>query len=238
MEAEKPWPPWTYGDIVICVLGGVLLGFIAIFLTFAILSGLFGYLDREPSDSVFYLITGTEIYAMVAVVTWLRIGKRRGVTLQDIGFRPVKLRSLLLMIPVTPVLLIVSGIAAALTAGLFGNVPDASDQLGVTSAGLSVTDLVCLLFVVALVGPVVEEVIFRGLLYKLLRSRKGDSFAVFVSAVAFSVIHFIPLLLGVFIVMGIAFALVTEYYKSLYPAILLHALSNALSVWVVYITVN
>ena len=232
VQSEQRFPPWSLGDIVICVLGGLLLGFIAVFLTFVLLNGI------EPSDPVLYMISGTEIYVMVAVVTWLRVGKGRGATLQDIGFRPVKPGFLVLMIPLTVALLISSGIIAELTANVFGDVPDAGDQLGVTSAGLSVTDLVCLLIVAAVVAPVVEEMIFRGLLYQLIRVRKGVSPAIIISALAFAVIHFIPLLLGVFIVMGVAFALVVERSKSLYPAILLHALNNATSVVLVYVTID
>lgn len=229
---EKSFPPWTFGDIVICVFGGLLFGFIAIFLTGIILGGL------EFSDSVLYMITGTEIYVMVAVITWLRVVKGRGLTLQDIGFRPVKPVVLLLMLPLTLAMLILSGIIAELTTSLFGDVPDAGDQLGVTSVGLSVTDLVCLLIVAVMVAPIIEEVVFRGLLYQLVRARKGVSLAIIVSAVAFAGVHFIPLLLGVFVVMGIVFALVTEHFKSLYPAILLHALNNATSVVLVYAAVN
>ena len=192
----------------------------------------------EPSYAVGYLILGGLTYGADLFVIWLLIFKRRNATWADIGFRPVKPWILLVMLPLTLPLLVLTGILAELTVRLFGEVPGPADQLGVPSAGLSVTDFVVSFLVVVVIGPVVEEIVFRGILYQVLRARKGIAFGLIISSLTFAIIHFIPILLAVFLVMGIAFALVTELTKSIYPAILLHALNNGVSIVLVYLAVN
>ena len=232
-QGDRP-VPWTLGDILVCIIGGVFSGFLALFPILFVVSALF---DR-PSDSVIYAISGGTIYLLVVVFVWQLIVKRRAVSWEEIGFKPVRISILLLMLPLSIGLLFLSGIIAQLTTELFGDVPDAADQLGVTSAGLSITDLVCLLIIVGVIGPVVEEMVFRGLLHKYVRARRGLAFALFVTSLAFAATHFIPVLIPVFIAMGYAFGLVAETTKSLYPAIAIHALNNVFSTILVYWTVG
>ena len=193
---------------------------------------------REPSYAVGYLILGGLTYGADLLVIWLVVFKRRKASWADIGFRPVKPWVLLVMLPLTLPLLVLTGIVAELTVRLFGDVPGPADQLGVPSAGLSVTDFVCLFAVVVVIGPIVEEIVFRGIFYQVLRARKGIAFGLIVSSLVFSAIHFIPVLIAVFFVMGLAFALVTQLTKSIYPAILLHALNNGVSITLLYLAVN
>ena len=226
--------PWSLGDIVICVVGGILFGLLAVFMIFIIVAAT----TRRPSDSVVYLVSGGALYVMVGIIIWLRLVKYRGVSWASIGFTPVGLGPMLLMLPLTIGLQILAGVVAYLTELIFVDVPDATDQLAITSEGFSLTDLICLLIVVAVIGPVVEEIVFRGLLYRYVRARRGIALALVVSSLAFSAIHFIPVLLAVFFVMGFVFGLVAEKTGSLYPAITLHALHNAVSTVLVYLYVG
>ena len=77
-------------------------------------------------------------------------------------------------------------------------------------------------------GPVLEELIFRGVILKLLQ-RHGVSFAVIFSAFLFTLFHqnvaqiFLPFLLGVML------ALITVRSGSILPAVLAHILNNSLA---------
>jgi len=75
-------------------------------------------------------------------------------------------------------------------------------------------------------APAVEELVFRGLLYRMLRERWGVLVSVAVSAAFFSLIHhgmlFSPQLVG-----GIIFALAYEWSRSLWVSIALHMGANA-----------
>ncbi|MDQ6989901.1 MAG: type II CAAX endopeptidase family protein [Mariprofundaceae bacterium] len=86
------------------------------------------------------------------------------------------------------------------------------------------------------IAPVVEELVFRGLLYRLLREQWGIGFSVVVSAVFFSLLHqgalISPQLAG-----GVIFALAYEWSRSLWVPIVLHIGANSavyvLAVWAV-----
>jgi membrane protease YdiL (CAAX protease family) len=92
--------------------------------------------------------------------------------------------------------------------------------------------------VIIFVAPVVEEFVFRGVLFKLLRSRRSFWFASSITSIVFSVSHLIPSLLLSFFALGMILSAVVERYKSLYPAMALHAINNAFALTVVYLTLN
>jgi len=81
---------------------------------------------------------------------------------------------------------------------------------------------------ICLVGPVVEELYFRGLLYHALR-RWGVPIAVVSSSILFSLVHGVPRAIPVLFVLGAAFALLAEKTNSIIPAAVLHALNNSLA---------
>jgi membrane protease YdiL (CAAX protease family) len=83
-----------------------------------------------------------------------------------------------------------------------------------------------LLIVVAFVGPVIEEVFFRGFLYSAFKKNWGVLPALFLSSVLFSIVHlqlysFVPLM-----IIGWLLAYIFEKTKSLFPAIFLHGVYN------------
>ena len=82
------------------------------------------------------------------------------------------------------------------------------------------------LVLMVVLAPIVEELIFRGLLYRMLRERWGAWVSVVVSAAFFSLVHhgmlFSPQLIG-----GIIFALAYEWSRSLWVSIALHIGANA-----------
>lgn len=82
-------------------------------------------------------------------------------------------------------------------------------------------------FVAAVAAPIVEETMFRGLLYPALRGKLGVWGAAALSAAIFSGVH--PTLPGGFLpiwAIGFALALLYERHGSLLPGIVLHGLHN------------
>ena len=92
--------------------------------------------------------------------------------------------------------------------------------------------LVLALLATALLAPVCEEIFFRGMVYRYLRSRWPVWAAVLGSAAVFGLAHFSGLdhlpVLPVFAFMGIVLALLYEWTGSLGNTILLHSLNNAI----------
>ncbi len=85
-------------------------------------------------------------------------------------------------------------------------------------------------FTVGIVAPVFEEILFRGLIYNELRKSMPVGVAVLLQAVAFAIFHG-NLVQGVYtVVIGIVFALVYIWFKSIWAAIAIHVFYNTTSV--------
>lgn len=87
------------------------------------------------------------------------------------------------------------------------------------------------LFIVGgtIAAPIGEEVFFRGLLYNGLKRRWGVLAATLLSALAFGIIHFGPLVVPVIFLMGVVLALAYERTRSLWVTILMHAVNNGVT---------
>ena len=213
-------------DVVAALGLGTLLG-----LGIGVVTGL--VLSRVLSDIGLLFLFGVETYTAIAFMVWVFVMRRRNVSLDELGFRRVTPGVIFLMVPATAFALYMNGVVARMTSLVFGEVPTAREQLAV-GGRISTVDLVLLLVLTAVVAPLVEELIFRGLLYRVVRARRGIALAAAISALAFALVHFIPLLVGVFFVFGLILAAVAQRYESLYPAIVLHSLNNAVVVALLY----
>lgn len=80
--------------------------------------------------------------------------------------------------------------------------------------------------VVALVGPVVEELLFRGVGYSAVQTWLGTGAAVTVTAVAFASAHGLVEGFPILVAFGVAVALLRRATGSIYPGIVLHCLFN------------
>jgi|HigsolmetaAR202D_1030399.scaffolds.fasta_scaffold00684_5 membrane protease YdiL (CAAX protease family) len=96
----------------------------------------------------------------------------------------------------------------------------------------------------AVIAPIGEEIFFRGYIFNALRQDLGPMFAIIMSAVIFSLVHFssategvvallIPILFG-----GILLALANYLTDSLVPCIIAHAMNNGLSTMVLIACTN
>src|SRR5438876_123004 len=94
------------------------------------------------------------------------------------------------------------------------------------------------LLVTAVAAPLCEEVFFRGMLFRLLRTRVPLWAAVLLSAIAFSLAHASPAvsaaLLPTFMYMGTVLAVIYARTGWLTNTILLHGLSNATATVLVF----
>lgn len=116
-------------------------------------------------------------------------------------------------------------------AGLLLYLLDAGDEQGLTSddwdssrAGAYAANF----FAVAVVGPVVEELVYRGAGVSLLL-RFGAPAAVLATALCFGLGHGLVLALPALVVFGLVTALVRIRTDSVYPGMLIHGLFNATS---------
>ena len=84
---------------------------------------------------------------------------------------------------------------------------------------------------VAVLGPVLEELLFRGSITKVLLQRYSPGKAIMFSGLIFGIVHLNPVQVVGGVLIG--FLLAWVYYKSgsLIPGILIHVMNNSLSVY-------
>jgi membrane protease YdiL (CAAX protease family) len=151
-------------------------------------------------------------------------------TLRDVSL------TLLLLVPWYLGIIIVSAASALVFNG--GRVVPSNSRLIFVQRPGGIGLLLLALLVTAVAAPICEEVFFRGMLFRLLRTRVPLWAAVLVSAIAFGLAHaspaVSPALLPTFVFMGIVLAVVYVRTGWLTNNILLHALSNAIATVAVY----
>jgi membrane protease YdiL (CAAX protease family) len=103
--------------------------------------------------------------------------------------------------------------------------------------GLSASNAILMLLLAGIVAPFGEELLFRGVLYTFLREKWGVWIGVFVSSFLFGLIHG-NLAVGLTgFLLGIVAALVFEYSKSLWTAVIVHVINNSFKIALLYLFV-
>ena len=86
------------------------------------------------------------------------------------------------------------------------------------------------LVLLAGLAPLVEELVFRGLLYGWLESRWGSGLAFVVSSLAFAAAHVEPAHALLVAPLGLLFGLLRWRTRSLWPSLVAHMANNGLAV--------
>ena len=98
-------------------------------------------------------------------------------------------------------------------------------------SGLDGSHLAIELFAVVLIGPLVEEIIFRGIAMTRFCPTFGDAAAVFLSALLFGLVHGTPIAVGYSFLVGLLLALIYLRYRSILPCIVFHCFFNLAPYW-------
>ncbi|MED0736238.1 CPBP family intramembrane glutamic endopeptidase [Aneurinibacillus thermoaerophilus] len=96
-----------------------------------------------------------------------------------------------------------------------------------------------LYIVVAILVPITEEIIFRGLIYKYLCRKYGFGIATIGSALIFTMAHFfVPMLWAALFIMGCCLAYLFKTYQSIFAPLSLHILTNSINIialsWILF----
>ncbi|MDD2478376.1 MAG: CPBP family intramembrane metalloprotease [Victivallaceae bacterium] len=85
-----------------------------------------------------------------------------------------------------------------------------------------------------ILAPIVEEVVFRRVIFSFASIRQGIPVAFFLTSAVFALIHLdLKNLPGLF-VLGMAFQTITLLCRSLYPAVIMHSTNNIIAVTIIY----
>lgn len=160
---------------------------------------------------LYYLLKGRKLASPMAV--------------SPIGLRHITLIGFSALVFVTGSLLIRFGYQAFAsqtvdTAGFFDGL----------YSGEAEPSLAGMLLSLVIIPAVCEELLFRGVLFAEYRSL-GEANAILISAICFAMLHFSLTNFPVYLFAGILLGVVTAVSRSVIPAVLLHLLSNTLSVF-------
>ena len=174
-----------------------------------------------------------DLAATIFVLLLLR--RRQGRPFFDLGLRSEKIFSsiktgLLGYVAMLPVLVLTFGLLAAV-AGLFSYEPEPQNVVQIYLKASSQPYLLWFTLFVAALGPVLEEIFFRGFAYPALRKRFGIPVAMLLTSAVFAAFHMNLIAFFPIFVLGIFLCYLYESTGSLVPSISAHVLHNTLMVF-------
>lgn len=91
-------------------------------------------------------------------------------------------------------------------------------------------DILMMILALAVLAPLVEELLFRGFLYRILRSRYSSLPSIIITSILFSAVHFSLAMVVPIFIMGVLMAWARERSGSMAPSLLLHSINNLVAV--------
>lgn len=169
----------------------------------------------------------------IGMLVWL--ARRRETPFADafrlrVSFRADEIASAVGVVFVVLLSTRVAALVYGMVGRAFGFRPTAASSDLTTIFGGGRIGLVMAFVLVVIVGPVAEEIAFRGVLLDGLRRRFDPRLAIAVSALLFAAFHFDLWMLVPTTILGLALGWLAVRRRSLWPAIIVHALYNAVAV--------
>lgn len=185
----------------------------------------FGSGDPAP-DVLFEYSTAVASAGEYVLLVALALTIARGVGAGRLGFRGpdgLARAALLALIALAAAIAVEAALNTVLNAGAEqGLVPSGWDS---SRAGAFAANFI----VVAIFAPVVEETLYRGVGFTLISAHFRPAVAILVTGTAFGLSHGLVLGLPVLTAFGVVLAWLRWRSGSIYPAIVVHALFNALA---------
>ncbi|HWF57259.1 MAG TPA: CPBP family glutamic-type intramembrane protease [Candidatus Dormibacteraeota bacterium] len=226
--------PWTWSDVLPVVVLLLPLSLGVEYVTVAALKWpLRGVAlsTRRPIEAVSSDITA---YGAVFLLVLLFVRVRRHATLASLGVRRVEWRWLLAALPFTFAAFLFESITGLLSQSLFPQAPS-NQCVSIRDAYQGALPLAVV--GVAMIAPLVEEIVFRGMVFGWLRGRTPIAWAVVISAALFSLEHVGFLQLTLFLPIfaaGLVLATLYHHARSLWPSMLVHGTFNLVATLVLF----
>jgi uncharacterized protein len=219
--------PWDIGDIVraviVIVFTAYIVGIIESFVFKRFNTGI--ALNYRMMINTFFVDAG----AIMVMLYFVTVKYRQKIEALGLNissfFKNIRLgiSAYILMLPLLAVILVLS----IWFLNLLGYSPPTQPVFEMFMEEKRNTALLLLTVFVTFLGPVAEEIFFRGFLYSALRKRFGFGSAVFFSAAFFSLLHtnmvgFLPIM-----ALGVLLAYLYEFTGSLTASITVHVAHNS-----------
>jgi uncharacterized protein len=219
--------PWGFGDVLLILVlsftfGGVAYAGVARAVHAADTS--LASQDRTALEAMAGQLT---FYAVTISITLLTLVARRNIDVGDLGWRRASWRWLLGAVPLTLLGLVIAGVLGGLVQALFPHVQNIQCQTVQKEFGHAIWYAVP---VVCVAAPIVEETVFRGVLYRWLRGNLPMTAAMLLSGAVFALFHFIPILFLPLAGLGVLLSWIYERSGSIWPGVIVHGLFNLVGI--------
>ncbi|MHB1652290.1 MAG: CPBP family intramembrane glutamic endopeptidase [Desulfitobacteriaceae bacterium] len=204
-------------------LGIVFLGIIFVYGFLGLLT--FWASSRWPHEQALLYANGFATQLAFILLIW-SLKKARHWTLGDFGWKPIKMRSIWRSIFSLYALTWLANLVYALIVYRYGITPSQTDVYSQLFGHVTPLTLLLNVLLAGVLAPMVEETLFRGIIFGSLQSYFGKWTAATLSALLFSGLHlqaigFIPRF-----VLGMVLAHLYFKNKSIYPSMAFHSLNN------------
>lgn len=216
---------------VTVVLGALLLFFTAQLIGSIWILPFTGFVTSQNYQM--FLFVSTNVIVLVLLLQTAL--KTLGFTWKQIGWRASTLQQYLLVVPSFLVYLVAT-VTFTMIATRFIPGFDVTETQDVGfSTSLNSLELVAAFITLVILTPVFEELIFRGVLFKGLRKKAPFWVAAAISSLAFAIAHMQWNVAVDTFALGLALCYLVEKTKSIGPAILLHAVKNAIAFTLLFV---
>lgn len=199
---------WTFLTVIVLNIG------------LSIISGLF-----IKKIDVGYLYLFNKLAYILPILGYIYLNKDE----QPVKFKPIKPIGIAITMLVT-----VLSIPAAIFINLLSQILTKNEIVEsadtITSGNIVITALV-----ICILGPILEELLFRGIIYDGIRTRSVNAKALVASALLFGLIHMNFNQFCYAFVMGILFCLINMASGSLITSMIAHILINSSNMWLLWI---
>ncbi len=185
-----------------------------------------------------FLILLSELTLIPIILIFIYLDGSLNRTRDMLRFRNMK-RALLLILAIPAVVTIIDFILTYVYAfvyfGIFGD-PSLDTDLGVTFNSNSF-EILMIFLVIAVIGPISEELMFRGYVLDSIQRIHGEKVAILVSSILFGLLHLLGgwYIVGSAFIGGLIYAWLRVKTDSLIPCIVSHMMWNAFAVIVTYL---
>jgi hypothetical protein len=195
--------------------------------------------DGKPPEGPTLLVSlgALTIQVIASVIAVYGVGRwRRGYTWADLGLRPMRLEWWIGSVLGGLICLPLLGLLAMLTSFLMGESEPTNPQLPFLAPNgrFSWTGAVGMFLLAGVLVPWVEELFFRGVLYRWARRGMGVFASAALIAVLFGLVHGHPVVGVAVMPLGFLAALVYEYSGSLWSSVVVHAVNNGVKILLLY----
>ncbi|PAY22746.1 CPBP family intramembrane metalloprotease [Dietzia natronolimnaea] len=227
MPAAGLWITPVRGRAALSALAwtaGYVVGLVVVVLLGLLVANVVGTARPDTALLALVVLGGTAVAALLAV--WVHLLRRRGLRWADVGLRAPERSPLHLLWQIPAVM--AAGVAASMVVLIpLGAGQEGSDDALADLATGGPVFVVLGLLAVAVLVPVAEEVVFRGIVLPALRARFRAVPGVALAGAVFAAAHLIPPALPYLLVVGICLCVMAQWYRSIVPGIVLHGVNNA-----------